>query len=155
MGWGRDNLAEHDAAVGLQARHHVLQDADGVLVGPIMQDHFQKVDVGVCVLGREEVVSLEGDAVCEVLRHRGMEGSLDLGQVLHDQLQFRVGLSEEDGIVATRSSNLRRGKSVNSQRTGSSLQTRGAIPGSTITYIDDSRLPERRPIQSIFDNLLA
>lgn len=70
-----------------------------------MHDHAQEVDGGVADgLWRVEVVGLKGEAGAEVggddARGRVEGARDDLGQVLYDDLQGRVGERDGDGAVA-------------------------------------------------------
>jgi hypothetical protein len=55
-------FADEDAGARLESWDEVAQDLYRVGVGPVVQDVPENVDVSGCLLGNEEVVSLERGA---------------------------------------------------------------------------------------------
>lgn len=103
---GRRHLVhDDDATMGRHGGDDLPEDLQAVFVRVVVHDHAQEIDGGVADgLRRVEVVGLEGEAGPEVGRDhaRGwVEGARDdLGQVLYDYLEGRVGERDGDGAVA-------------------------------------------------------
>ena len=75
-------LDEDDASARFQGGDESPQDFDGLLVGPVVQDQLDQVDVGLDGLRVEEVVWDELDAGLELLGDAAVEFRLGFGEVL-------------------------------------------------------------------------
>lgn len=96
---------ENDPRVGGHGLDERAEDLDGIFITIIVHDHAQKVDGGALDgLGFEEAVLDKLEARSEVFRHHAGRRVFrvvdDLGEVLHDDADARVGLGDGDGAVA-------------------------------------------------------
>ena len=102
------HVLEHDnLGAGLERGHEVLDDLVRVLLGPVVEDVLEEVEIGGDGLRGEEVVGLELDAVLELRGDCGLVVWLTLGQILDGDLDIGEGLGKDDIVVACRAANLR------------------------------------------------
>lgn len=91
---------EYNPCTRLESRDQGLEDGDTFDVWPVMQNPFQDVDVGGHGLGVEEIVGEEGDAGFEIGGEFLFEDRGNLGEILDDNFQVRIGICEGDVVVA-------------------------------------------------------
>lgn len=76
------------------------QNSDRLDVGPVVEDPFEHVDIGLDGLGVEEVVCAERYAVAQVLGEFFFENRGDFGKVLDDDFEVGEFACEDCVVVA-------------------------------------------------------
>lgn len=88
-------------------RQKIGENLGCILIGPVMQDRLEHVDISLGVLRVEKVVGLEGDSGLQGLGDSLVELYLDLWEILNDNfLQVGECLAQAECVVATRAADL-------------------------------------------------